>query len=71
MIKGLVSLNELIHSTQCKNIYIYIYAFGFSAFFLYSYEHRLLFYQVILFFFKHTRKKKVKFVLMFLFKEKF
>lgn len=55
MIKGLVSLNELIHSTQCKNIYIY--AFGFSALFLYSYEHRLLFYQVILFSFKHTRKK--------------
>lgn len=24
MIKGLVSLNELIHSTQCKNIYIYM-----------------------------------------------
>lgn len=24
MIKGLVSLNELIHSTQCKYIYIYM-----------------------------------------------
>lgn len=70
MIKGLVSLNELIHSTQCKNIYIYIYAFGFSAFFLYSYEHRLLFYQVILFSL-NIQEKKVKFVLMFLFKENF
>lgn len=57
MIKGLVSLNELIHSTQCKNIYIYIYAFGFSAFFLYSYEHRLLFYQVILFSLNIQEKK--------------
>lgn len=70
MIKGLVSLNELIHSTQCKNIYIYIYAFGFSALFLYSYEHRLLFYQVILFSL-NIQEKKVKFVLMFLFKENF
>lgn len=70
MIKGLVSLNELIHSTQCKNIYIYIYAFGFSAFFLCSYEHRLLFYQVILFSL-NIQEKKVKFVLMFLFKENF
>lgn len=56
MIKGLVSLNELIHSTQCKNIYIYMLLVS-QLFFLYSYEHRLLFYQVILFFFKHTRKK--------------
>lgn len=69
MIKGLVSLNELIHSTQCKNIYIYM-LFGFSALFLYSYEHRLLFYQVILFSL-NIQEKKVKFVLMFLFKENF
>lgn len=38
-------------------IYIYIYAFGFSAFFLYSYEHRLLFYQVILFSLNIQEKK--------------
>lgn len=50
--------------------YIYIYAFGFSALFLYSYEHRLLFYQVILFSL-NIQEKKVKFVLMFLFKENF
>lgn len=51
-------------------IYIYIYDFGFSALFLYSYEHRLLFYQVILFSL-NIQEKKVKFVLMFLFKENF
>lgn len=35
MIKGLVSLNELIHSTQCKNIYIYIYMLLVSQLFFY------------------------------------
>lgn len=69
MIKGLVSLNELIHSTQCKKIYIYMLLVS-QLLFLYSYEHRLLFYQVILFSL-NIQEKKVKFVLMFLFKENF
>lgn len=51
--------------------YIYIYMLLVSQlFFLYSYEHRLLFYQVILFSL-NIQEKKVKFVLMFLFKENF